>query len=399
MADSTFEPTRVIVLDTNAFREGRLNRRGLSQVKTLTELGVRVVVPDVVCFELAKHVIESLEQVDIDVLESANLATASVLEQIRSDEEAAVEGVRKALRGVGAILLESDVSWWKEGVIEQVRSTGAAIKKGTVKTGAPDAIVARHYLRQRSLYQATTLVTGDKVLTAYVNAAGGQVAAGLVEAQALVLENADRALTLKLLRSAFCDESWRERFAGLLAGINDFEDIVVLGVSSLVGKDANLRGTVVYRASEIQSDVENGVRNVTPWIWEAEVTFNAVTLKPEAMLFISQLDMAYGFYHPSEEYAMPLTDWIQTELSCLPNPQCPRRVHEAPTFGASFGPDSVRIEVDGALVTTVTPSDSRGEVGLTCSGALEGEEFRTPGDLGRRLASWWCDSSFSNMSA
>lgn len=53
-AASNDNPTAVVV-DTNAFFEGRLTRSAIKSLSTMASLGLHVIVPDVVCRELASH--------------------------------------------------------------------------------------------------------------------------------------------------------------------------------------------------------------------------------------------------------------------------------------------------------------------------------------------------------
>ncbi|MDT0209005.1 hypothetical protein [Curtobacterium sp. BRD11] len=396
MASEQVEAARVLVLDTNSFHEGALARKSLDQIRNLVADGVIVVVPDIVCVELAQHVIESLHNVKVELLEVAGVDGVSSLSAARANDTGIERGIRSALRSVGAQIEESNPEWWRLSVIAQIRAAGPAGRKGSVKTGAADAVVAHHYWHQRTKYGAAILVTNDGALKTYVVAGGGKTVDSLASAESVSLQNASLEVTLRLLSSAYFDDDWISCFQDCIREWGSFSGVEFLGLASLVSSDNQLRGTVLLRASDVRDDPETESYSSTPWVYEAEMVFDTETLQPTVLRFLDQIDLAYGFYHSDADSPVPLSHWVETELRCLPRPQSSVSCVEEPASNPLFGASSLWIGIDRMEIGTITASDRYGEITLNVAGLVGDRAITKRGDLGRLVTRWWVQQNISS---
>src|SRR4051794_28757256 len=94
-------PTAVVV-DTNAFHQGRLTPGAIRSLETLTALGLHVIVPDVVCRELASHAWQ-------DYLPAKDLLLLSDVDTSGLDEpEKVYKNFTRKIKATGASVGDSD---------------------------------------------------------------------------------------------------------------------------------------------------------------------------------------------------------------------------------------------------------------------------------------------------
>lgn len=164
-ADDTDNPTAVVV-DTNAFYEGRLTRSGIKSLASLTNLGLHVIVPDVVLWELVSHAWQDLQPareilalsgIDISQLGTSNAVYNTFLNQVTA---------------TGATVAESKPHHVQQGLNAQILRAAPASPKGEVTTGAVDYIVYMHALDATNKYSTVAVITNDKVLRKSLNKPG-----------------------------------------------------------------------------------------------------------------------------------------------------------------------------------------------------------------------------------
>lgn len=165
----TDNPTAVVI-DTNAFHEGRLTRSAMKSLSTLSSLGLHVIVPDVVCRELASHAWQAFESVQEVLVLSA--IDVSGVDQPQKIYDTFVDKIAST----GATIADSDHGYYRAGVHAQILKAAPASPKGSVTTGAVDYIVYMHAMAAAERYSTVAVVTSDRILrTALASLPGIQV--------------------------------------------------------------------------------------------------------------------------------------------------------------------------------------------------------------------------------
>ncbi|PRB44305.1 hypothetical protein CQ020_03600 [Arthrobacter sp. MYb23] len=154
---SVDNPTAVVV-DTNAFHQGKLTQGAIRSLETLTDLGLHVIVPDIVCRELASHAWQDYQQAK----ELLHLSDIGV-EGIETAEKIYNNFVSK-IRGTGASVGESPHDFYRNSIHAQILRTPPASAKGDVTTGAVDFMVYCHAFEATGRFATVAVVTSDKVL-------------------------------------------------------------------------------------------------------------------------------------------------------------------------------------------------------------------------------------------
>lgn len=160
----------VVVVDTNAFHQGRLTRSSIKSLRTLTDLGLHVIVPDVVCRELASHAWQ-------DYLQAEELLALSGLDTSGLDQPYKIyDNFKESIEATGATLAASPHGYFLQGIHAQILRAAPASPKGDVTTGAVDYIVFLHATAATDRYSRVAVITSDKVLrTALASRPGIQV--------------------------------------------------------------------------------------------------------------------------------------------------------------------------------------------------------------------------------
>lgn len=159
--------TRVVV-DSNYVGRGDFSVRRLKVVVSLLGNGGEVVVPEVVVWEWAEHAAQAIEQL---VDQTARLPVdAAVYEPAKQPIRPSKDDLIRAIESN----LPPGVSIWRatpdqhaDAVRAQVLQTGTAERKGGVKTGAADHLVAEclaAQLQERRNAEAVVLASNDKRL-------------------------------------------------------------------------------------------------------------------------------------------------------------------------------------------------------------------------------------------
>ncbi|MET4592312.1 hypothetical protein [Arthrobacter sp. 754] len=198
-AASNDNPTAVVV-DTNAFFEGRLTRSTLNSLSTMASLGLHVIVPDVVCRELASHAWEAY--VDVEEL----LLLTAVDNRSIDQPQKIYKNFVSQIQASGAVIGRSPDSYYREGLLAQILKAPTASPKSGVTTGAVDHIVYMHALAASAKYSTVAVVTNDKALRTALSPRPGvqvfpdlaSVRKGDVSHMRLPLQDALRALEILL---------------------------------------------------------------------------------------------------------------------------------------------------------------------------------------------------------
>lgn len=302
---NTDNPT-VVVVDTNAFHEGRLTRSGIKSLQSLTNLGLHVIVPDVVCRELASHAWHDFKPAqELLLLSDIDISTLDVPEDIYKAFVIKVEAT-------GATVAESKNHHIQRGLHAQILRTAPASPKGTVTTGAVDYIVHMHALEARDRYSTVAVVTNDKVLRKSLGEPGiqlfgafGEVRKGDVSHMRLPLLEA--LAPIKYLLT--------EKFENALAGQIDSEGrarIKVVGVNDVLRLNDKELGAYVDVSvpTFIGVDSDSYGRDIDRYL---------VTLDEETF---SLLDNRLIGSEPFAIWPPELThinEYLSTELSMVPS--------------------------------------------------------------------------------
>jgi hypothetical protein len=155
-------PTRAlptaVMIDTNAFHEGRLTQTGLKSLRTLVQLGLHVMVPDLVCRELASHAFQDYET-------ARELLTISGINDEKIGDVDSIFNLFSAkIEQTGAKIIVSSVSHLRDSILAQIDRTPPASPKNEVTTGAVDYVVFLHALEATHRFSTVAVVTGDRIL-------------------------------------------------------------------------------------------------------------------------------------------------------------------------------------------------------------------------------------------
>lgn len=155
---TTMDNPTAVVVDTNAFPQGRLTLAAIRSLETLRDLGLHVIIPDVVCRELASHAWQ-------DYLQAKDLLALSDVDTSGLDEaEKIYQLFTSKIQATGASVGASDYSSYRAAVHAQILRTAPASPKGDVTTGAADYMVFLQAREAILRYATVAVITSDKVL-------------------------------------------------------------------------------------------------------------------------------------------------------------------------------------------------------------------------------------------
>lgn len=299
-------PTAVVV-DTNAFHTGRLTLGAITSLNSLTNLGLHVIVPDVVCRELASHAWQDFQQ-SRDLFELADVDTSGV-----NQAEKIYNTFVSKVQATGATVGESSFDQYRAGLHAQVLRTAPASPKGEVTTGAVDYIVFLHADEAARRFTTVAVITSDKVLrSSLAGRPGIQVFAdfGSVRkggASRMRLPLIDAVAPLKhLLSKAFATDIGEELLP------EDASAVKVIGVGDILRlNDNDIIAYVDVTVPYFRSSGENYYGNMLErW----QVTLGGTEFALQACSRINQDPM--DLWTPD---ITPLAEYLSTELSMIPS--------------------------------------------------------------------------------
>jgi hypothetical protein len=413
---------RVVVVDTNGFGGGRLNKSDLENIRALSAAGVKVVIPDVVCHELSSHTIGDFSRVPFALLESLGLDVGeSRTVQASSASASVYRRVVEAIEDAGAEVRKSLSEWWQEGLMRQVYQAPPAETKSSVKTGAIDTIISRHLASVIAEYGQGLLITNDGPLTKYCEALSYSVVKTFQEAKSRVLSNASTDNVAELLNLMYVNDDWFAAFRRLVEGFDSrssIENMTLLGLANLVSRDSELQGTILFKASERvligrPDGPEPTSETYGPNLYTIEAQFAPDTLIITGARTLQELDMTFD----NRFYPLPQTvdAYLANELPAVCSPQVDIRF-DAETVTKSNGTEAlIRAYVDDKLTVKIRLAsyvirvhqfdfeydDVRGEVSFEVESGveLEVESIAHRGQLGADLVRLWLKARRINATA
>ena len=352
-------PYRTILVDSNALGAGTLTATQLEEMRRLVEAGARVVVPDVVVHELAIHLSDGFNKAPIKLAATAGFDTTE-LEIITRRPKDIVLRMTKVLREVGVDVATTKTEWWQEGVVRQIFLTPPGSKKGDVRTGAVDAIVALHAESLKSDMTGLVVVTADKLLVTHLESLEIKVLPNLRAVAGVILQNAPVETLREVLATRGRNPEWDTNLFKMVgAAESSFSAFEFLGFSSLLAADGHLEGTISFA-------VDDGYMTATPTypegvyssrgrlLYTADVKLDAFSLQPISVGPASEASLVFDY----RAYPLPISavDYIELERLSIPSPQIDVRFEVSTAVDGPIRTQTVAVLLGKRLLVKVSLS-------------------------------------------